>query len=60
MADSFASFVATEGQRLGKSINDLAAWVPPPKAKRVKKAATKRSRPKADSVPVTNDQEASP
>jgi hypothetical protein len=39
MADSFASFVATEGQRLGKSINDLAAWVPPPKAKRAKKAS---------------------
>jgi hypothetical protein len=42
MADSFASFVATEGQRLGKSQADLAAWTPPPKAKRVKKAATKR------------------
>lgn len=37
MADSFASFVATEGQRLGKSIADLAAWTPPPKAKRVRR-----------------------
>jgi len=38
MADSFASFVATEGQRLGKSVADLAAWTPPPKAKRAKAA----------------------
>jgi hypothetical protein len=41
-ADSFALFVSTEGQRLGKSVADLASWVPPPKAKRAKKAAKKR------------------
>jgi hypothetical protein len=57
MADSFASFVATEGQRLGKSINDLAAWVPPPKAKRAKKAAAKRRRP-TDSAASVADNEA--
>jgi hypothetical protein len=45
MAESFASFVATEGQRLGKSISDLAAWTPPPKAKRAKKATGRATRP---------------
>jgi hypothetical protein len=48
MADSFASFVATEGQRLGKSINDLSAWTPPPKAKRAKRARAKRSTPHSE------------
>jgi hypothetical protein len=43
-ADSFALFMSTEGQRLGKSVTDLAAWVPPPKAKRAKKASTRRRR----------------
>jgi len=38
-AESFAHFVATEGQRLGKSLTDLAAWTPPPKARRTKKAS---------------------
>jgi hypothetical protein len=45
MADSFASFVATEGQRLGKSITDLATWTPPPKAKRAKKVTKKVAQP---------------
>jgi hypothetical protein len=44
MADSFALFVSTEGQRLGKSVADLAAWTPPPKAKRAKKTSTRRRR----------------
>jgi hypothetical protein len=56
MADSFASFVATEGQRLGKSINDLAAWVPPPKAKRAKKAAAKRRGATDSATPVADDE----
>jgi len=62
MADSFASFVATEGQRLGKSQADLAAWTPPPKAKRVKKAsgtkkaAAKRSKTNAASRPASNSE----
>jgi hypothetical protein len=56
MADSFASFVATEGQRLGKSINDLAAWVPPPKAKRAKKAAAKRRGATDLATPVADDE----
>jgi hypothetical protein len=55
MADSFASFVATEGQRLGKSIADLAAWTPPPKAKRAKKATAKRRRPTDSATPVAVD-----
>ena len=57
MADSFASFVATEGQRLGKSQADLAAWTPPPKAKRTKKAAAKR-RGATDSAASVADDEA--
>lgn len=55
MADSFASFVATEGQRLGKSIADLAAWTPPPKAKRAKKAAAKRTKAKDVAAPVADE-----
>jgi hypothetical protein len=55
MADSFASFVATEGQRLGKSITDLAVWTPPPKAKRAKKAAAKRTKAKDVAAPVADE-----
>jgi hypothetical protein len=57
MADSFASFVAIEGQRLGKSQADLTAWKPTPKAKRAKKAAAKRRRP-TDSAASVADHEA--
>lgn len=53
MAESFASFVATEGQRLGKSQADLAAWTPPPKAKRAKKAAAKRAKSNPGSPPAS-------
>jgi hypothetical protein len=60
MADSFASFVATEGQRLGKSIADLAAWTPPPKAKRVKKAAAKRPSKKQPRGPEPAEGEEDP
>lgn len=55
MAESFASFVATEGQRLGKSISDLAAWTPPPKAKRAKKAAAKRRAAADSAAPVADE-----
>lgn len=56
MADSFASFVATEGQRLGKSISDLAAWTPPPKAKRAKSATAKRRAAADSATPVADDE----
>jgi hypothetical protein len=60
MADSFASFVATEGQRLGKSISDLAAWVPPPKAKRAKKASAKQTSKKQPREPEPAEAEEDP
>lgn len=60
MADSFASFVATEGQRLGKSISDLAAWTPSPKAKRGKKAAAKRPSKKQPRGPELAEGEEDP
>jgi hypothetical protein len=56
MAESFASFVATEGQRLGKSTSDLAAWVPPPKAKRAKKATAKQRAAAGSAAPVADDE----
>jgi hypothetical protein len=43
-ADSFALFVSTEGQRLGKSVTDLAGWTPPPRGKRAKKAVNKAAK----------------
>jgi hypothetical protein len=54
-ADSFALFVSTEGQRLGKSVTDLAAWVPSPKAKRAKKAS-KRARSSPAPVASADDE----
>jgi hypothetical protein len=56
-ADSFATFVAEEGRKLGKSTADLAQWAPPPKAKRAKKAAKKKASKKKPASPDTDPDE---